>query len=220
MHCIRALVAGVPLLNSCAGVSAAELVDCGFNMRPIDSHMEEPTSSCQQGLHINILEFLALTINVWFLVLKAALRQGPHPRGHILTLLTKNTSALSWLHHAARSHSPPVCRLARLISAFFLFNAFPLTLQGKHIPGHLNDEADCLSCFIPTPTLASVILQQPQLAICRPYHIPHKMLSALVKTLTVSKTEVLFATLTTKLLQLELLALPPGWETSASMTSC
>jgi hypothetical protein len=110
-------------------LSRQDLLACGFLMRPIDSHTGEPTSSDPRGLHINILEFPALTINVWF-VIKAALQQGPHPGGHILILLTDNTSALSWLHHAARSHSPPVRRLARLISAFFLFNAFPLTLQG------------------------------------------------------------------------------------------
>jgi hypothetical protein len=169
-------------------------------------------------LHINILEFLALTINLW-LIIRHIHIVGARPGGHIVAAFADNTSAISWLHHAARSHTPPIRRLARFVSAFSLINDPPFSLQGTHIPGVDNSVADCLSRFRDAPTWASVITKQPLLSQCRPFQISRRLLSALSKTITGRATEVLYVELTTELLQIELCTLPAGWSTLALMTS-
>jgi hypothetical protein len=51
-----------------------------------------------EGIHINVLEFLACVINLW-LALWATRNLGPPTGGWILLLRTDNTSAPSWLQH-------------------------------------------------------------------------------------------------------------------------
>ncbi len=189
---------------------------CDFPVKAVCSTSGKPLAPTSLG--INVSEFLALSINVWFMI-KRASAVSPLPGGHILTVLTDRTLALSWMHYASHSHSHPVCRLACFISAFFLLNTSPITLQGDHLLGTLNSEADSLSCFSITPMWASITLQQPPLTMCQPYDVPPKLLFALARTLTNSVTEVLFAELMTALLHFKLFTLPAGWQTLASMTS-
>jgi hypothetical protein len=66
------------------------------------------------GLHINILEFVALIINMWF-VLWATRAFGAPLGGWILSLRTDNTSALSWLQHSARTKNLIARRLSRFL---------------------------------------------------------------------------------------------------------
>jgi hypothetical protein len=70
-----------------------------------DARLDAPINA--KGLHINILEFLALIINLWF-VLWAIHHRAIPPGGWILSLRTDNTSALSWLQHSARTKNPIV----------------------------------------------------------------------------------------------------------------
>jgi hypothetical protein len=72
----------------------------------------------QEQLHLNILEFVGVIINVW-LAIHFAKQDGHKAGGHIIQILADNTSALSWMHYAARCHSRPV----RHISSTFYSRA-------------------------------------------------------------------------------------------------
>jgi hypothetical protein len=86
---------------------------CSWPMKAFDTDMlDAPIDAA--GLHINILEFLAIILNLW-LVLSAIRDLGGPFGGWILSLPTNNTSALSWLQHSARTRSPIVCRLSRFL---------------------------------------------------------------------------------------------------------
>jgi hypothetical protein len=64
-------------------------------------------------LHINILEFVRIVINIW-LVIGLLRDEGARTGGHVISVLADNTSALSWLRHVARVRKPAVNNLAYL----------------------------------------------------------------------------------------------------------
>jgi hypothetical protein len=81
-------------------ITRCELLDCGIPMRLIDSEGEaltlRPSPADADGLHINLLEFIAIIINIWLAL--SWVRSAPTPPGgHIIAILADNTSALSWL---------------------------------------------------------------------------------------------------------------------------
>jgi hypothetical protein len=79
-------------------------------------------------VHINLLEFFAIFIELWICIRQlhssittlapATPGKTIPPGGHRLLALADNTSALSWLRYASRTCRPPVCHLARLLTAF------------------------------------------------------------------------------------------------------
>jgi len=71
-------------------------------MQAIDDDTCEPDSTTD-GLHINILEYIAIIIELWFVII-LVIRLGPRDGGYVVTLKSDNTSALSWMRYAARSH--------------------------------------------------------------------------------------------------------------------
>jgi len=73
---------------------------------------EEPSAhDPSNAIHINLLEFVALNVNVW-LALALCLQDDPICQfHHIGNFLTDNTSALSWMGHAGRVHTPASRRL-------------------------------------------------------------------------------------------------------------
>jgi hypothetical protein len=78
-------------------ITRDELHACGIPMRLIDSEGEaltlRPSPADADGLHINLLEFIAIIINVWLAL--SWVRSAPtHPGGHIIAILADNTSAL------------------------------------------------------------------------------------------------------------------------------
>ena len=82
-----------------------ELVTLGFPMHAINAEGEAAKTADPDNLHINVLEFIAIIINIWIAL--TILRQPAHiskPGGHIVRVLADNTSALSWLRYALRSH--------------------------------------------------------------------------------------------------------------------
>jgi hypothetical protein len=86
-------------------VTRAELAAFGFDMRKIDQAGEDllmyerDCPDALRGLHINVLELLAIIINVW-IVLTWLQRLNVPSGGWIISVLADNTSALSWLHFA------------------------------------------------------------------------------------------------------------------------
>jgi hypothetical protein len=88
-------------------LTKADLESCGFNMQRIREFESEPAFFNEKGLHINLLEFVAIAINLWLAIW--FIKKDPNkPGGHVLLIEADNTSALSWLRHSARCHSIPV----------------------------------------------------------------------------------------------------------------
>lgn len=175
--------------------------------------------------HINILEFLAIIIDIWITVrllfhgLDDPAVAAPRfpPGGHILMSRADNTSALSWLLYATRTRRPLVRRLAALLIAF-LSHPLPaefLAVQGTHIKGELNTGADVLSRFKPHPSWESVMEAHPPLQSLPVFPLPRKLLSLLAGVLTTTLTGDWCDEATTELWTLEL----PAFVTGSSRTA-
>jgi hypothetical protein len=156
------------------------------------------------GLHINILEFVALIINMWF-VLWATRAFGAPLGGWILSLRTDNTSALSWLQHSARTKNLIARRLSRFLIQMTLQAHFPGKTVSSHVPGkEENDEADCVSRPVSrASTWESVMQQCSNLRHCTACRPPLSLLCTLSTLLSPNSSEVVSATAMTKLLTLE-----------------
>jgi hypothetical protein len=174
-------------------VTRNELISCGFPMRLIDSEGEaltlRPSPADDNGLHINLLEFIAIIINVW-LALSWVHSSPAQPGGHIIAILADNTSALSWLRYAARSHRRPIQNLAHLCQCLLYSSqtSHPSSILGYHIPGSSNDEADALSRPEKFPTLGCAIAAFYRLQTCRIFQLPFGVLSLIARV--VSSTEI------------------------------
>ena len=150
-------------------------------------------------LHINIKEFLALFINVYFsMIAFSSLRQlnrlPQHLQsldGWIFHLKTDNTSSISWMLHASRSREPIITRLAQLLSRLiYQFNSVsPTAFRPQHIPGDQNNEADALSRPQIYPTYQSIFNKFPHLQDLRPLRLPSKLISLLKRTMFSPLTE-------------------------------
>jgi hypothetical protein len=101
------------------------------------------------------------------------------PTRYIISLLSDNTTALSWMHVAARTINPELQQLARFASALLVQATRLLTcVQPSHIPGILNDEADTISRQSKDgriPSWEHVMLQHSQLAKCRICLLPPRL---------------------------------------------
>jgi hypothetical protein len=98
-------------------ITRDELIACGIHMRLTDSEGEaltrRPSPADTDGIHINLLEFIAIIINVWLAL--SWVRSAPTPPGgHIIAILADNTSALFWLRYAAQSRRLPIQHIAHL----------------------------------------------------------------------------------------------------------
>ena len=188
-----------------------DLLHYGFPMKAIDT-AGEPADLLQEGLHINPLEFVAIILNLW-LALKLLDASPSLATGFIITLLSDNTSAISWMRAAGRCQDEGVRRLARLTAALLVRATLLTTLfHTQHIPGIQNDEADCLSRLVnrSVPSWDYVITQCSRLANCRLCLLPHELLSALANIHSSPLTEGTYEDATTQLLSHALVILPVG----------
>jgi hypothetical protein len=133
-------------------VSCEDLARMGFSMKRLQAGTPEPDIDAA-GLHINILEFVAIIVNIWMIIVLSRSRSSP-VGGHIFAVFADNTSALSWRRYASRSHRPNVCRLAQFVSALLFASGFQGKVQGKHLTGLANRGADALSRCRKYPTWA------------------------------------------------------------------
>lgn len=173
-----------PTFHICWRLSRQDLADHGFSMKLLDK-LGEPANPKAPGLHINPLEFIAIIINIWFCVW--AVKKDPsRAGGHIARFFADNTSALSWLAHAARSHKPEVRHLAWFAHALLLYSQTSqiLAIHGKHLPGIENDEADAFSRYKDYPTVDSVIAAFSHLETFPCYLIPSSLLSLIANLLS------------------------------------
>ena len=194
------------------------LIEHGFNLKPIELKTREPTDAMADGLHINPLEYIGCLVNLW-ITLKFVMDAGPRPGGYILSLLSDNMTALSWMSTAARTKNPTLQGLARLGSALLVRAAELLTkVDPSHIPGNQNDIADALS-RPPTRALPyqnvldSVIKEWSPLRMCRICLLPSELLHQIAFVLSSPKIEDTYEQITTNLLTLELRILDLGVRT-------
>ncbi|MGH7974573.1 MAG: hypothetical protein ACREBR_03520 [bacterium] len=198
-------------------LSRQDLVSTGFDMKALCSGITEPTATAT-GLHINVLELVAIVINIW-MTLRRLQAIGEIQGGHIVRVQADNTSALSWMKFAARSHSLPVRRLVRFLSALLLCTDFPCKMEGSHIKGSENVGADALSRLTPFPTWDSAISECSPLGVCQAYQIPCRLLFAISSIASSTKIEAQSELPMIELLRLELRTLRTGWHGMASTTS-
>jgi hypothetical protein len=160
--------------------------------------------------HINILEFVAIFIELWISVRQLHFAQlhgctlpGEHipPGGHRIWAQADNTSALSWLRYASRTRRPPIRRLARLLTAFLSHSSASniLRVQGEHLAGKRNTEADSLSRFELYPSWESVMASSPALTNLRTCLLPPKLLSLIASAFSREQTADWYETATTEL---------------------
>jgi hypothetical protein len=185
-----------------------ELMDYGFLMKAINSANKPADLYNPEWTHINLLEFVAVVINLW-IALKLLARLPTPPTGFILELIAYNTCALSWLKFAATMENQAVHALARLTSCLLMRasnNCTAISVQKSHIAGPLNVEADCVSRLHKNglvPAWTCLHEQCNRLIPCHPCPLPCKLKSSLAELTTNPQTVVEFKTLATKLLTLE-----------------
>ena len=197
-------------------LSRSDLLSLGFDIRLLAQQPSRQPGAA--GVHINVLKLVAMIIHLWLLLRRARVEPG-RIGGLVILLRGDNTSALSWFAHAARSHSQPVRRLTRFATALLIFSDSPSQIPADHIAGQDNKGADALSRPTRFPTWASVIAQCSELAVCKAYRLPCRLLS-LLSLLTSSKsTEVAFEQEMIKLWTAEVTSLPIGADGTASTTS-
>ena len=202
-------------------ITRDDLVSAGFDMRAIDAEGREAALARADTatLHINVLEFVAIIINIW-LVITYIRRKPDKPGGHIISVLADNTSALSWFRYASRSHRPAVRNLAFLCHCLIVFSQTSdyANFQGKHIPGKTNDEADALSRPELYPTMGSAIKQFSRLQTCRAFLLPFGLLSTIARAISSEEIGGQFVNETTTLLTLEPAITPTGADGMPSRT--
>jgi hypothetical protein len=194
-----------------------DLIHAGFHMKLLEESAIEPAVDAS-GIHINVLEFVAIIINLWLVIVLSRRQQAP-PGGHIFAVFADNTSALSWLRYASRSHRPNVSRLARFTSALLFASGFQGRVQGRHLSGRLNRGADALSRCRTYPTWASATEQCSQLSTCTTFRLPHELLSFLGSLSSDKPTVEAFEAATIRLLTLEPVTLRTGSNDMAMTTS-
>jgi hypothetical protein len=202
----------------------ADLIHYGFSMKAINSANEPSDLFNPDGIHINLLEFAGVLIDL-FIGIKLLTRLEIPPTGFILELIADNTSALAWLKYAATTENQSVRALARLASCFIMIatNQF-ISIQGSHISGPENIEADCLSRLLPNGAVPSwdyVLDKSPRLIPCQACLLPCKLISTLAMLTSSPQIEVPFEELARELLSLEVIilpitSLPEGWTCTIS----
>jgi hypothetical protein len=201
-------------------ITREDLINYGFQMKPLGTNSQEPSEPSADGLHINPLEFVAALINLW-IALRRIMDLGPRDGGYVLGLLSDNTSALAWMSYASRTPDPLLQGLARLGAALLVRAAAFLTkVVPSHIAGKLNIEADALSRPVAStgnkqgqqriPSLDSVIAECSRLRTCRICLLPSALLRRIASVTSSQPTEDTFEQITTSLLKLELHFLPIG----------
>jgi hypothetical protein len=192
-------------------IRASELEAAGFDLsivRQINTSLQDfPV----HATHINVLEFVAIIVNLWFM-LHFVRQQAPPPGGHVVAIVADNTSALSWLRFAARQRSPPIRHLALFCHSLLTLSQTSefLTVEPIHIPGQENSVADILSRPEIASTLDIAIEQCPPLQTCHACQVPYALLSYVSRLLSATQTGDQFVQKTTELLTVEPTILPLG----------
>ena len=184
--------------------------DNNMLMRVREARLRNDNSNAHMA-HSNILEFVTIIVNLWLLLRLCSIRY-PSDTLHVVHARTDNTSALSWLSHAARTKRAPIRRLARFCQKLLTFAPVQFCLQSSHIPGILNNDADLISRpESRAATWASVIEQgSPQLKNCQVYLVPPSLLSLLARVIRSDVPEAMLDHEMIRLWKLVPITLSPG----------
>jgi hypothetical protein len=162
--------------------------------------------------HINILEFIAIIINIYLCIIALSsvrFRRRLHlhdEAGILVNCWADNTSALSWMAHASRSHSMPIRNLSLfLVSLVYHANSlFPVQFSGCHIAGMNNLMADALSRPLIYPSYNSIFAAFPALQPLRRCQVPQRLIAMILSCLSPQPMEVPSEATIKKLLVLQL----------------
>jgi len=124
-----------PQLHLMWCITKAELVTLGFTM----AVHSKPSAGDPPGiLHINVLEFIALLVNVWFALATCHASDPLHQQHHISNFFTDNMLALSWMLQRAEQNAPTH---ADLLVSCKHFSLFPLFISSSnHITSQDNQK--------------------------------------------------------------------------------
>jgi hypothetical protein len=208
-------------LNFMWRCTAPDLLALGIH---ITSFQQMRVTTDRGNFDINILEFVAIVINMWIALklIHKAQHQHPGPQHlHILRTLADNTSALGWLKYAARIRNPAVRALAAFFNTLLTFADVPFSMQKEHIehiPGEENVSADSLSRPISKgQSWASAINNAgPDLVGLQPYQLPSSLISEIFNTITKQNPGELSEKRMMDIWKIRLQTLPDGWLTAAS----
>ena len=211
-------------------VSGDDLWQLGWVLYGDEQELQQPLSDqeftgyllAQEGIHINLLEFVTIFINVWMTLKRIA---HLYPDYQWMTFIAKfladNTSAVSWLKYAGRSNKLPIRNLAHLLTTLLIHLCqFPIQVTGEHIPGEKNDITNALSRFSRHPSWGSLIADQ-SLNLCniQAYQILRQLLTIIWSVASCQKIVDTSEQLIQRLWRLELQPLPHGWQKWTSTTS-
>ena len=170
-------------------ITREELIAMGFPMHELLPRSNEPVDPADPDkLHINVLEFITLIIQLW-LSLFFAKKEPNKPGGHIIELLADNTSALSWLRYATRTKKRIVRHLAIFAQYLLTFSGTSdfVQLTGCHKPGKLNCEADACSRPELYATLDCVIAEFSHMSTFNRILIPSALMSTILQLVSSPK---------------------------------
>ena len=177
--------------------------------------------------HINVLEFIAIFINVYSVIISLkSLDAWPSlnfylPSGAKVLCLADNTSALSWASHPTRTRTSQIKRLGSALN-YLIFSAtdlLPIALPFSHIQGELNSKADALSRLEKFPTWESIWTTFPSMRRLLLYRVPSTLISLIKSILSGTSTEEQLRLATLKLLKTERRTLLRSVHLAASPTS-
>jgi hypothetical protein len=204
-------------LGFCWRLYRLDLQNAGFDMKALDNTGEPASPDVNDGLHINVLEFLAIIVNLWLTL--HLIRRSPGdtpPGGHILSVRSDNTSAVSWMNHAARAHNPTVRNLAYVAQSviFCSQTSDTVRIQTTHVPGVENEMADAMSRPQLHPSLGSAMSAFFPEGQCKPFQVPSRLLSSMARIVSSTGTEERFEQRMMQCLTLEPRIFPDGLENS------
>lgn len=190
--------------------------------QPLQERPFEGYSLTREGMHINLLEFVAIIINIWCTIkrIRQLIKDGSAEH-FIARFLADNTSAVSWLKYAGRSNKLPVRNLARLLTALLISQSnLPLQVAAEYLKGDLNVQADALSRFLKHRSWALLIADKSlNLQGVQAYRLPPQLLTILWSVASSPRIADTSEQVIQKLWRLELKPLPSGWEQWDSTTS-
>jgi len=166
-------------------ITKAKFCTLGFLMVVLS----EPLAHTTKTIHINLLEFVALCINIWH-ALAFCLKDDPTcQHHHIGNFLADNTSVLSWMVHAGWVHMPPSHHLTCFLQILLTFSPVQFQFQSHHISSKSNDTANLLSWPLHAESWVSVIATWPMdLHTCKPYLVLCNLLCMLHDCIVVNGT--------------------------------
>jgi len=191
-------------------VAKEELITLGFIMA-VNSKLGP--GNPPNILHINMLEFMALSVNVWFALAVCAGNNPTHQQQHIGNFLSNNMLVLSWMVHAGHTKKPHSCQLDRFPQVLLTLSPVCFQFQSHHISRHSNKTTNLLS-HPPCAALWGSVIRHwlHNLFTCKPYLMLCGLLSKLLGCTVSTGIEAMSVEKMITHLTPKLCTLPPGWE--------